>query len=385
MNDFLNAFTDDIDDAELLYDGLTLRDLSVDIDTSDNLGSDDSETAIRRGEGMAAEDRSEDPLLLYLRELSKYPLLTGREEPLLLRQLSDDTRHLQALLAMLLEVDESTIPSDHAGLLKTCSQLLGCPAQPLDRKHRRRLGELHSRVKSARERVINANLRLVVHISKRYWTPLYSMTDLIQEGNLGLLRAVERFDVSKGYRFSTYAYWWIQQRVFRYVSDRWRIIRLPSNVADELRVWKRLSAKKAAAPQRPLPPKEEDKLARLDQKYLGNPLLSTEHTLSLDRPVAEDSAPTLAQTIAIDQPGTDTQVMRDHTAALVHRHIATLSRREQTVIRMRYGIGVTDKYTCREISRQIGVSVERVRQIEHEAIAKLRRNALPLVNSRDPG
>ncbi|TQV67990.1 sigma-70 family RNA polymerase sigma factor [Exilibacterium tricleocarpae] len=379
MNDFIHTLIDSIDADDAPYDELTLADLD-----GDSAGSRDEVTELRPpakpppASDIEAGDRTEAPLLLYLREISRYPLLSSAEEAALLQRLSSDVE----ALTQLLPGDPS--PADHAGLLRAATEQLRNPDSGLNRAGRRRLRHLQRRVEATREQVVNANLRLAVHISKRYWSPLYSMTDLIQEGNLGLLRALEKFDITKGYRFSTYAYWWIQQRVFRYVSDRWRIIRLPSNIADELRIWKRLAAKQAAAPDTPLPPAEQTKFDKLDRKYRANELLSAEHTLSLDRPMAEEGSPTLGQSIAGGQASIETQTGRAAVATLIHRHIARLSRREQTVIRMRYGIQMPDSYTCREVAEQVGVSVERVRQIEHEALAKLRDCATALVKDNAP-
>lgn len=330
-----------------------------------------------------------DPLAFYIDELSRYPLLSAAREIELLRRLHSDIGLLMQLLGELGQPDIlgscmaagadrdklSPVSVDQAKLLQVCEQLPRAAGVKLSKTQKKVLLRLSGGIRSVREQVINANLRLVVHISKRYWTPLHQFSDLIQEGNLGLLRAIEKYDVHKGYRFSTYAYWWIQQRIFRYVSDSWRVIRLPANITDELRNWRRLTARKAQLAGGGLRPEDARQLDGLDKKYGGNPLVARQHTLSLDVSLGEDSETTLGQTIEARQRPAEDLVQRQALAKLAHQFLENLSPREQTVIRMRFGFGTIEACTRRQIAEQIDVSPERVRQIEQEALDKLKEIA----------
>ena len=242
------------------------------------------------------------------------------------------------------------------------------PAEEIELSKRIERGDLE-----AKERMINANLRLVVSIARKYQgVGELCLLDLIQEGIIGLIRAVEKFDWRKGFRFSTYATLWIRQALQRGLADRGRTIRLPANVAQRerrvARVERELSMKLGRDPSI----EEIAAEAELTPHDVQDLRDAARTVTSLDRPVGDESGASLGELVADDAAGPGEEVFFRLREQLVRDTIAELPETEQTVLRMRYGLnGSPEPKTLASIGRDLGVSAERVRQIEERALKHL--------------
>ena len=289
--------------------------------------------------------RSSDPVSWYLATIGRIPLLTPAEEIELGNQ-------VQAM--MVLTEDGSRAFED--GELTTAQRRL------------LRIG------RRAKERMMKANLRLVVSVAKKYQGKGLELLDLIQEGSLGLERAVEKFDPTRGYKFSTYAFWWIRQSMTRAIACQSRTIRLPVHLSERLTTIRKVSLdlahKLGAMPSRV----EIAEAMDIPLDELDSLLRQALTTSSLDAPVnGEEGRSFLGDLIAdssLDEP-LDIVEQRIHHEQL-GRWLSHLSEQEQHVLRMRFGLEGNERHTLAEIGRLMEVSRERVRQVELKALRKLR-------------
>jgi len=290
------------------------------------------------------ETESDDAVRLYLREIGRVPLLNAQTEVQLAKAIERGRLAVEAL-------------ADPAGA----------------KDHRRALREDAAAGERARDYMIEANLRLVVSIAKKYAGRGMSLLDLIEEGNLGLMKAVEKFDHERGFKFSTYATWWIRQAISRAIADQSRTIRLPVHIVEKLtklrNVMPRLEQELGRAPNLD----EIAEAAGMSSERVHEIMIACRGTLSLETPIGEDGDASLGDFVAdreIEDP-VDTAA-RNILRKEVHGILSELSDRERRILELRYGLGLRDPLTLQEIGVEVGLTRERVRQIECEALDKLR-------------
>ena len=290
------------------------------------------------------ETESDDAVRLYLREIGRVPLLNAQTEVQLAKAIERGRLAVEAL-------------ADPAGA----------------KDHRRALREDAFAGERARDYMIEANLRLVVSIAKKYAGRGMSLLDLIEEGNLGLMKAVEKFDHERGFKFSTYATWWIRQAISRAIADQSRTIRLPVHIVEKLtklrNVMPRLEQELGRAPNLD----EIAEAAGMSSERVHEIMIACRGTLSLETPIGEDGDASLGDFVAdreIEDP-VDTAA-RNILRKEVHGILSELSDRERRILELRYGLGLRDPLTLQEIGVEVGLTRERVRQIECEALDKLR-------------
>ncbi len=300
-----------------------------------------------RGEGSGG---GADPVRLYLREIGRVPLLTGEDEVRLAKAIEAGVAAGEELRQLGAE---------------------GAAVVPLER--RRELQRLVRAGDGAREHLTNANLRLVVSIAKRYAGRGLTLLDLVQEGNLGLMRAVERFDYTKGFKFSTYATWWIRQAITRAIADQARTIRIPVHMVEIIQ--------KVARTQREMlqemgrEPTVEEVAIRVDmspekvreiQRIAFDPV-------SLESPVGDDDSSTLGDFIEDASATSPADAATRHMLnAAVEDVLNQLSDREREVVKRRFGLEDGQARTLEQVGKEFNVTRERIRQIETKTLAKLR-------------
>ncbi|MCP4539258.1 MAG: sigma-70 family RNA polymerase sigma factor [Chloroflexi bacterium] len=287
---------------------------------------------------------SDDTVGLYLREMARVPLLRIEEE----------VRLAKTIVA-------------GRGARKTLSN---DGSDPVRRQ------ELESQIReglTAREHLIKANTRLVVSIAKKYMGRGVPFLDLIQEGNLGLMKAVEKFDVTRGYRFSTYATWWIRQTITRAIADQGRTIRVPVHMSDRIRrLYNTARSLEQEYGRRPTPEEIANEM-EMEPRKVQWMLRVSWRPLSLEQPVGEEEDSELGSFIEDDATPTPTQsAYRYLLGEKIEEMLATLNPREARILRLRFGLVNGRSYTLEEVGQKFGLTRERIRQIEGRALRRLR-------------
>jgi RNA polymerase sigma factor (sigma-70 family) len=246
------------------------------------------------------------------------------------------------------------------------------------RATREELEWLASEGRRAQQEFIQANLRLVVSIARKYTRSQMPMLDLVQEGNTGLIRAVEKFDYAKGFKFSTYATWWVRQAITRGIAQQARVVRLPVHVVEELN--QVTAARRNLERELGYDPEPEEIAVSLDMdvdRVIDLLAWGRDH-VSLDSPIDDEGETSLGDLIAREtQPGPDLAVIDEEMRDLLSRLIDHLDAREADILRARFGLLDGRQQKLSDIGKRHGISAERVRQLERQALATLRRIADP--------
>ena len=255
---------------------------------------------------------------------------------------------------------------------------------------RQEVTHLRRELKSTRDQMIMANLRLVPFIARKYLEHGLTMTDLVQEGNIGLMKAVDRFDPHLGYKFSTYAYWWVKQSIERAIADRARTIRVPVHVHEKIRKIRAVAARLNHQLGRRPTPEEISTEANIPASKVTEFLRAAMDPVPLDHPIQEGDEREWKQVLPDeDAPSPLYNAMNIEQADSVRDALSMLGKKEEKVVRMRFGIDLERTYTLEEVGRQLNLTRERIRQIEMRALSKLsspmfRRRLKPCQDAVNP-
>lgn len=345
------------------------------------------------GAPAGAEDFDEDHVTCYLREVAGYPLLTQEREILLaqtirrgqdqLVELIEESAPQDALLRELalkvrkLICHEKSFPGVRDKILKVILRTLEraaleFPAEPRYAQLLGRIKTILNGVDVAKQEMVKANLRLVLSIAKRYRGRGMSFDDLIQEGNLGLLKAVGRFDHTKGNRFSTYATWWVRQSIIRGIYDKTRTIRLPVHFIELKNLFFKVFYELLKELGREPSPQEISERANLPLDKVQMVLTLAAQPISLETPIGDDEQ-RLGDFIEDDRAVSPVEECSGRELAELTRELlSTLQPREEKILRARFGIDGQPAETLEKIGKTFRVSKERIRQIEKKALRKLR-------------
>jgi RNA polymerase sigma factor (RpoD-like family) len=306
--------------ADLVPDGIDLTAGDIEVLSDDELTPE----ALAKSVPKSAGDYlglSDDSVGMFLREMARYPLLTQAEEIELAREIAK-----------------------------------GGP-----------VGE------KAKRKLVRANLRLVVSIAKKYLNRGVPFLDLIQEGSMGLMRAAEKFDYERGYKFSTYAYWWIRQGITRAIATQSRTIRLPVHITEKLNKIKKAQRKISQEKGRTATMEDIGKELDMDAAQVREVLLRVPRSVSLETKVGKEKDTELGDLLETDDISPEDTLMRESLRRDLQHLLADLTSRERDVIQMRFGLDDGQPYSLADIGRALDLSRERVRQIEAKALQKLRQ------------
>ncbi|HHV33406.1 MAG TPA: RNA polymerase sigma factor RpoD [Acholeplasma sp.] len=338
---FDDSLYDDDDMVEVNLDELSLTSMDVEL-------IEDRE--LEEIEKMPAYIRIDDPVRMYLKEIGRIPLLSADEEVNLAIRM-EEGRYAKEQLAEIKETGRE-IPD----------------------AERVQLEQMNEDGLQAKNKMIESNYRLVVSIAKRYVGRGMQFLDLIQEGNMGLIRAVDKFDYTKGFKFSTYATWWIRQAITRAVADQARTIRIPVHMVETINKLVRTQRQLVQELSREPTAQEIGEKMEISAERVQQIQRIAQEPISLEAPIGEEEDSSLGDFIS------DTNTLTPHETAVqewikkaLDEVLETLTDREEKVLRLRYGLLDGKTHTLEEVGKEFGVTRERIRQIEGKALRKLRQ------------
>ncbi len=353
-----SAVTDSLDDDKIdtnfndeeLLEDIPEEELKATVEVQlPKVGSKSKVKSRKRSTDTSVTMLTGDPVRMYLKEIGKVPLLTAAEE-------IDLAMKMEAGI----EATEQLERAEEEGI-------------ELERRERRRLTRIEQVGLDAKQQIVEANLRLVVSIAKRYVGRGMLFLDLIQEGNLGLIRAVEKFDYTKGFKFSTYATWWIRQAITRAIADQARTIRIPVHMVETINKLVRIQRQLLQELGREPTPEEIGKEMGLPAERVREIQKISQEPVSLETPIGEEEDSQLGDFIeddaAVVPPDAASFSMLQEQLSKV---LDGLAERERKVISLRFGLEDGHPRTLEEVGREFGVTRERIRQIESKTLAKLR-------------
>ena len=330
---------EELDDDEVLDDDLSDEDL----DEEDSIAEEISQ--LEKTFANASHAKINDPVKMYLKEIGQIPLLDPKEEPIIARQIQEGE-----------EAKEAMINPD------------------LSDEEKKKLAKVIADGEQAKQTLISSNLRLVVSIAKKYVGRGMLFLDLIQEGNCGLIKAVEKFDYTKGFKFSTYATWWIRQSITRAIADQARTIRIPVHMVETINKLTRIQRQLVQDLGRdPLPEEIAEKMENISAEKVREIQKIALDPVSLETPIGEEDDSHLGDfiedkdTLSPDDY-TNNQLLKDEINAVLQG----LTEREEKVLRLRFGLLDGRTRTLEEVGKEFNVTRERIRQIEAKALRKLK-------------
>ena len=357
-NQVLATIANPVNDWEILIEDDSAKiQIQEDLDIKPARAKKKKQTATRRAERGRKKPYTEDSIRIYLQEIGRIRLLRAEEEIELARQIADllELERIREDLEYSLEREAND---------EEWAREVNMELRPFQR--RLLLG------RRAKDKMVQSNLRLVVSIAKKYMNRGLSFQDLIQEGSLGLIRAAEKFDHEKGYKFSTYATWWIRQAITRAIADQSRTIRLPVHLYETISRIKKTT--KLLSQERGRKPTEEEIATSMEMtiEKLRFIAKSAQLPISLETPIGKEEDSRLGDFIEADGETPEDQVSKSLLREDLENVLDTLSPRERDVLRLRYGLDDGRMKTLEEIGQIFNVTRERIRQIEAKALRKLR-------------
>ena len=330
---------DELDDDEVLDDDLSDEDL----DEEDSIAEEISQ--LEKTFANASHAKINDPVKMYLKEIGQIPLLDPKEEPIIARQIQEGEEAKEAM-----------------------------KKPDLSDEEKKKLAKVIADGEQAKQTLISSNLRLVVSIAKKYVGRGMLFLDLIQEGNCGLIKAVEKFDYTKGFKFSTYATWWIRQSITRAIADQARTIRIPVHMVETINKLTRVQRQLVQDLGRdPLPEEIAEKMENISAEKVREIQKIALDPVSLETPIGEEDDSHLGDfiedkdTLSPDDY-TNNQLLKDEINAVLQG----LTEREEKVLRLRFGLLDGRTRTLEEVGKEFNVTRERIRQIEAKALRKLK-------------